>query len=128
MLVDQFVVLNFVDDSHGHVFIVNTIMDAGFRRSSRVIHEEIILTGPNAFKLSVGSTLIMLTYHLYHAATRGEIRSSIVSLTPSHIVKAIREQRMRPSASGSVRVFFPVRNKYHANGLVIQENPSIIQS
>jgi hypothetical protein len=80
MLVDQFFVFNFVDDSHGHVFIVNTIMDAGFRRSSIVIHKEIILTGPDAFMLSVGSSLIMLRYHLYHAAARGEIRSSILSL------------------------------------------------
>lgn len=31
MLVAQFVVLNFVNDSHSHVFIVNSIVDTGFR-------------------------------------------------------------------------------------------------
>lgn len=52
MLVAQFVVLDFVNDSHGQVFIVNPIVDTGFRRSSRIIHKDLILTGPDAFMLS----------------------------------------------------------------------------
>lgn len=53
MLVAQFVVFNFVNNRHSHVFIVDSIVDTRFRRPGSVIHKEFILAGPDAFVLSV---------------------------------------------------------------------------
>jgi hypothetical protein len=129
MLVAQFVVLNFVNNSHSHVFIVNSIVDAGFCRPGSVIHKEFILTGPDAFMLSAeGFFKNVADSPLSRSCQGGDKKLHCVSFTPSHMVKAAREQNMRPRASGLVRVDFAVRNKYHAKGLVIQENPSIATS
>jgi hypothetical protein len=64
MLVVQFVVFDFVNDSHGHVFIVNPIVNTGLRRSGRVIHKELILTGPNAFVLLVIFSFALLFFSI----------------------------------------------------------------
>jgi hypothetical protein len=126
MLVVQLVVLNFINNSHSHVFIVNSIVDTRFCRPSSIIHKEFVLTGPDAFMLSAEAFSKNSAHSpLSRSCQGGDKKLHCVSFTPSHIVNAAREQRMRPRASGLVRVDFATRNKYHAKGLEIHENPSI---
>jgi hypothetical protein len=80
MLVAQFVVLDFINDSHGHVFVVNPVVDTGLRRSGRIIYKKLILTRPDAYRLSDQYFSSMLLTRLYHAAAREETKNSIVPL------------------------------------------------
>jgi hypothetical protein len=130
MLVAQFVILNFVDDSHGHVFIVNSIVDSRFRRPGSVIHKEFILTGPDAFMLSVEGLAILLL--------RCCCRLTFMTQLPGGRQKAplwlFYSFPHRQGCSGAedetkgIRTCergFCCSRRYHAKGLVIQESPAI---